>query len=197
MNRAVVCLFFVLLPVMISGGEARAHRKAPQRDLLVQWDKKGTAAVVRYTTSGREAALLCASSDLNRDGHIDTREGRMLALVALKKAVAGLTLNVDKGPVAWDLGAAKWQVARATPEAVEVHAVMEWGADRQAARGRLGVSVRPGYGSLGVQVQSLDRWRVLGVDRGAVAKDKRGLKRRLHLHSGEALAVELGRNQGE
>ena len=65
------------------------------------------------------------------------------------------------------------------------------------ARGRLGVSVRPGYGSLGVQVQSLDRWRVLGVDRGAVAKDKRGLKRRLHLHSGEALAVELGRNQGE
>lgn len=198
MTRSLCAALCLVGSLAFFGQEAAAHRKLPSRDLLVQWDQGGAAAVVRFSASGKEAALLWATHDLNRDGQIDAKEGRLLALIALKKAVAGVEINVDKkGPLAWDVAGAKWQLARVEPESVEVHGVMEWDSESPSGNVIVGVGVKRGYGPVALSVQTLAPWVVTGAGRVAVAGDQRGLAGTLHLHPGEFLAIDLGRKEGE
>ena len=188
-RTVLVCLLVVL------ASTALAHEKRHQRTLVLQLDSKGLAGLWTMSVSGKQANILHAMHDINRDGQLAPIEQSALARTLVEKALAGVVLEVAGrviGPSRIDARLAPREAAAGVLIARGlVEYEMKLAPDAFVP---LTIRVKKGYGELSVQIQTLDPWILGSSTRGDLAADGHGLAHGAHLQEGEHMTLEVRRS---
>jgi hypothetical protein len=181
--------------VLAASPGAHAHKMPPERRVVVQVDDAGVAALIELRVRGREAALLAAVHDRNRDGRLDANERKGLAAVLAAKAASGLTLRYDGALVALSPDEAHLVDDGTTDGALAVALLVQAGLPRADAGAvhRLALELDGKHGGAEVQAQGLGGWQLADPSRGALAADRAGLREPVELTGGEGLAFQIVR----
>jgi hypothetical protein len=133
--------------------------------------------------------------DLDRDGRLSEKEGRVLALVLLQKTAGGLKLQWGGKILPWKFVAAEVESIGKGAKKISVKGLCEWpnsnGTPKQLEK--VALEVRQGYGTVHFQMQTLGSWSVKTVSAGEVSADSKGVKGRLALTSGQKWNATLRR----
>ncbi len=178
-------LALVLWPALLA-----AHTTPSERRVMVQVDEQGVALALELSVRGREAALLLAQLDVDRDGRLSQGEATAVARLLTQKGLAGLRLRWDEAPLAVTA-----VDARLTSQGPVLTALALVQLDAPPAGGGLhdlSIELEGGYGGALVQAQALGAFRVFAAGSHALARDRRGLLRPAELAGGGALALRVG-----
>ncbi len=188
-------LLFGIAMLVGGAGTSTAHDAPSHRELLLQVDDTATVGVIRYSLVGNEVTALLKTYDLDRDGRLGPKEGRLLASVMAQKAVVGLRLSLGKSPLPWKFVMADVEAMGKDAKKISVKGLCEWPHSNDASRLRdtLALEVGQRYGTLHLQMQTLGSWLVKSVSAGSVSTDSRGIKGRLDLASGKKWNATLER----
>jgi hypothetical protein len=156
-------LLAVIAVTAIPCSTALAHTFKPDRELVVQLDTRGAAALWQLTVGGGPAMVLFANGDLDHDGTLSEGERVALSLSLLSKAVGGVV-------VTWDGLALRRTNLKPRLEAADRLLVALGLAELEIPHGvghcgehRLAVELEAKAAPLGVDIRALDAWRVIGV----------------------------------
>lgn len=164
-RRTTASSVIILLLTAVPAG---AHKPEPQRDLVVQVDDEGVAALWSMTVEGPMAELMWRVYDRDADGRLTDVEATGVALALVAKAARGVEIALDD--VRLEAGAVDARLVRTGPSLVGVALVTLKQSDNPANRRRLTVRIANGTGPLRLRVQCLGRWRLAHEDEAVVAR---------------------------
>ena len=145
-----------------------AHTYKPERELTIQLDDQGEAALWELSMGGPQAAVLFAAGDLDHNGELSEGERTVLAVSMLTKAVGGVSLTWDGEALTRAHlqprldGAGRVLTARGLTELKLEGQSVRCGAHV------LRIRLEPRAALLGVDVRALGGWRVDGIAAGGL-----------------------------
>lgn len=167
---------------------AFAHRPRPVCEMVVQLDGQGVAALWRVEVSGREAELLTALHDVDRNGRLGESEARAAAAAVFSKTLGRVELRWNNAPLAFVHFEARLEQAG---QALAAVGLAELSRPAPDASGTLSVLVQGGECAL--DVHALAPWALVRANRGALAPDRRGLVQPLWVAAGERVELRAQR----
>ncbi len=176
----------VFFAVLASATPARAHRSRPTREMVVQVDRDGVAALWRVELTGSEAARVVAFYDVDRNGRLIGAEDRAAAAFVLGKALKRVELRWNAAPLLLARVEARLEASGETLVAVGLVELLRPAADHAGT-----LSVRVDGGDTTVDVQAVAPWLLAKVGRGGLRDDGRALAAPLVMAAGERLDVRV------
>ena len=145
------------------GRSASAHSVKPDRELVVQLDQRGAAALWQLTVGGGPALVLFANGDLDHDGVLSEGERVALALSMLSKAVGGVVVSWDGVPLSRANLKPKLEASDRLLVAFGLSELDLPSESGRCGEHRLAVELEPRAAPLAVDIRTLDLWRVVDV----------------------------------
>ena len=196
-SRVGIAATLAVTVALLMASPASAHDAAASRSLVLQVDAQGVAGLWDVIERGKRASLQLAMVDLNRDGKLSGKEKAAVATALVYRGMAGVSVRLGSRPLRETAGmTARLVEDEQRNQSLEAVGLVSYeGGALQGPSQVIEVSVGEGYGALGLQVQTLGPWQVVGAEFTRLADDRRGLGAPQTIAPGGTLRFQIERGR--
>jgi len=195
--RVSIAAKLAVMATLLLASPAGAHDATASRSLVLQVDAQGVAGLWDVIERGKRASLQLAMVDLNRDGKLSGKEKAAIATALVYRGMAGVTVRMA-GRSLRQSGGMTARLVEGEQRDQSLEAVGLVSYDPMALTEStqvIEVSVGEGYGALGLQVQTLGPWQLVGAEFTKLADDRRGLGAPKTIAPGGTLRFQIERGR--